>query len=480
VDGFGWIDEKEHQRTDHAKGCSLMLQIDTLPASWYWLLCQFRSCFTAPTFVTFVALVSGVVARPQRRTVTGMLIAAGLSQVWHHSRAHGFFSRAVWSVDQVSMVLCTLIVRLLLPPGMPLLIAVDDSLFTRSGRKVAKAGWHHDATTKTKNGKDARVRWGHCWVVAGIVVDLPLLTRPVCLPVAFALWTHTPGSQAPEQSKQVLACRLVTMITAACPGRLIDVVADCWYAGADGAPSAARGASRHRGLPAKVTLTSRMRANTALQHIATPIPGSPGRPKRIGERIGTPKDLSEHPDTVWQAATVRRYGRTDHVTLAETVCLWYGVYRSRAIRVILLRDHGATTGYGIALLTTDLCTPATLIVERYAARWSIEVAFADAKQTTGAGEARNRTAQAVDRTVPIALITQSLVMLWHTRHGTGDLTNRRAQAPWYPGKTQPAYHDMIAELRGAMIAAKYRGTNPHQPTPEQIHAIHLAWEQAAA
>jgi hypothetical protein len=68
------------------------------------LLSSFRSPFTAPTFATFVALTSGLVARPQRRTVTGMPIGSGLSQVWHHCTAHRFFGPAVWSVDRVSMV----------------------------------------------------------------------------------------------------------------------------------------------------------------------------------------------------------------------------------------------------------------------------------------------------------------------------------------------------------------------------------------
>ena len=457
-----------------------MLPMPTLPVSWFRLLCHFRWCFTAPSFETFVVLVSGMVARPQRRTVTGMLIAAGASRLWHHSRAHRFFSRAVWSLDQVSMTLLALIVQTLLPPGVALLIAVDDTLFTRSGRKVAAAGWHHDAATKTKGDTDARLRWGHCWVVAGIVVDLPLLDRPVCLPVAFALWTHTPGSHAAEQSKQALAGRLITMIADACPGRHIDVAADCWYAGADGASGAAVGAAKHRGLPEGVTLTSRLRANTALNRIATPTPGRGGRPKRIGERIGTPKHLAEHPDTTWRQTTVTRYGRTDTVTLADTVCLWYGVYRSRAIRVILLRDRGTTHGYGIALFTTDLHSSPEQIITRYAARWSIEVAFADAKQITGVGEARNRTPTAVTRTVPIGLITQSLIMLWHTLHGTDTTTARRAEAPWYRSKTQPAYLDMIVQLRRVMIAARILGHSPEQPTPQQTHDVCLAWEQATA
>ncbi|WP_432992689.1 hypothetical protein [Dactylosporangium sp. CA-233914] len=34
-------------------------------------------------------------------------------------------------------------------------------------------------------------------------------------------------------------------------------------------------------------------------------------------------------------------------------------------------------------------------MERYAARWAIEVAFHDAKNTTGVGEAGNRTRNAI-------------------------------------------------------------------------------------
>lgn len=456
-----------------------MLRTDTLPASWFRLLCRFRRCFTAPTFATFVTLVSGMVARPQWRTVTGMLIGAGMSRTWHHSRAHRFFSRAAWSLDDVSVVLIRLVVDLLVPPHAPLLIAVDDTVFTRSGRKVAAAGWHHDASVKTKKDKDSRLRWGHCWVVAGIIVELPLLDRPVCLPVAFALWVNTPGSTAAEQSKQAVASRLITMIADAVPGRRIDTVADCWYAGADGASGAALGAGKHRGLPTGVTLTSRLRSNAALNEIAVPEPGRGGRPKRIGERIGTPKALAEHDDTRWRQTTVTRYGRVDTVTIADTVCLWYGAYRSRTIRVILLRDRGRTSGYGIALLTTDLTGTAETIIERYAARWSIEVCFAEAKQITGVGEARNRTRTAVERTVPFGLIVQTLIMIWYTLHGTDTVTARRAEAPWYPGKTQPCYLDMITQLRRVMITVKNLGTRPHQPTPQQIHDVLLAWEQAA-
>jgi DDE superfamily endonuclease len=298
-------------------------------------------------------------------------------------------------------------------------------------------------------------------VVAGIVVSLPFVDRPVCLPVLARLWRPrgTP--------KTVLACQMVAAIAGRLPDRMVHVVADAHYAGADGAPL--RDGLRERGVPAGITLTSRLRVNAVLHAIATPIPGRGGRPRRIGKRLGTPTDLARIGG--WQQHTVSRYGRTDTVWLAETVCLWYGSYRSRAVRVVLVREPGSTAkaGYHLALITTDLHTPTGDIVARYAARWSIEVAFQDAKQITGVGEARNRTPTAVERTVPFGLITQSIVVLWYTHHGhTPQITeDRRSQAPWYRTKTQPAYLDMIVKLRRTLIAARFLPTSLREPTPQE-------------
>ena len=107
----------------------------TAPCSLGGLLAVFRPCFTAPTFQTFVGLVVGLIAQTRRRTVCGMLTGAGLDQVWHHSRAHRFFTNARWSGDALGLVLADLIVARLLPADSALTVAVDDALFKRSGKK---------------------------------------------------------------------------------------------------------------------------------------------------------------------------------------------------------------------------------------------------------------------------------------------------------------------------------------------------------
>ena len=65
-----------------------------------------------------------------------MLTGAGLEHVWHYSRAHRLFSNARWSVDALGLALADLIVARLLPADSALTIAVDDTLFKRSGKKV--------------------------------------------------------------------------------------------------------------------------------------------------------------------------------------------------------------------------------------------------------------------------------------------------------------------------------------------------------
>ncbi len=129
--------------------------------------------------------------------------------------------------------------------------------------------------------------------------------------------------------------------------------------------------------------------------------------------------------------TVTRYGKTETVQATAVTCLWYSVFGTRPVQVILVRDRSAT-GYGLALVTTDLGAGLAPVIERYAARWSIEVAIEDAKQESGAGQARNRTAGAVRRTVPFQLACQAIAVTWYATAGH-DPADVETAAPALPG-----------------------------------------------
>jgi len=88
-----------------------------------------------------------------------------------------------------------LIVERLCAPGAAVLVAVDDTLLHRLGRKVHGTHWHHDATANSETHTSA---WGNNFVVIGIVVRLPCLERAVCLPVLFRLWRPgAPSTRVP-------------------------------------------------------------------------------------------------------------------------------------------------------------------------------------------------------------------------------------------------------------------------------------------
>jgi SRSO17 transposase len=435
-----------------------MLPVPTLPMSLLAVLENLRWVFTAPSFATFTALATGLITNTGKGTVTGMFTGAGLVGTWSHDRAHTFFSRAAWSGDTLGMYLSRLIVRTLLPDGAALTVAVDDTLFKRRGKKVFGAAWQHDGAARSEKP----VGYGVCFVVVGIIVELPFLTRPVCLPVVARLWR--PKGEA---TKVEIAAAMVKQLAAWNRDRRIHVVADAAYHGP---------ALRH--LPGRITLTTRLPASAVLYNLAPAPTGRRGRPALKGGRLGTPADLAKAAQ--FTAAQVRRYGRTDTMHLAEFTCLWYGSFHTQTVRVILLRDDATDTGYDLALVTTDLATPAATLITRYAWRWSIEVTFAETREHLGAGQARNRTRLAVERTTPFALYCYTIVVIWYTLHGhhPADAADRRKRQPWYTTKTEPAFADMAAKLRRVIIAARFSPITAAQPTDAEIRAVQHAWAQA--
>ena len=439
-----------------------MLPGVTLPASLAALLGALRPCFTAPGFVTFCGLAAGLAGQVRRRTVVGMLLGGALQHVWPHDRAHYFSARARWELDQLGLAVAQLVVLMLAEPGAGLRVAVDDSVFRRAGRKVHGAGWQHDGSSPAKD----KLSYGNCFVAVAILVRLPFCSREVGLPVLARL--HLPGKGA-GPGKVETAAVLVRQLALAFPGRIIHAVADAAYHG----PAL-------RTLPGNVTWTCRIPRNAVLYDLAPPRTGRRGRPRTKGERLGTADDIAAAAG--WATVTVTAYGRREIRHVAAVTCLWYGSWRTREVRLILARNEHTASGYDLALVTTDPdASPATLVT-RYAARWGIEQAFADARNVLGAGEARNRVRRAVERTVPFAMLVHTLIICWYTRYGhqPADIDDRRAAQPWYRTKREPAFEDMLIKLRRTMIAARISPVRTTQPTPAQIRAVLAAWDAAAA
>jgi len=389
-----------------------------VPASLMALLSVFSPLFTAPSFRSFCALSCGFLAQPGKRTVCGMLSGAGLSRLWPHDRAHYLFARARWDADDLCLSAARLVVGLLVPAGEPVSVAVDDTLFKRRGKKVWAASWFHDGSA----AGPAKTGYGNNWVVLAVIVSLPMVSRPVAIPVMAKLVIKGTNSR----SRLWLARRMAERLAAALPGRQVRVVADSAYAGGE-----------LKDLPAAVSWTTRLRKDAALHGLPPERTGRPGRPRVKGDRLPSLAKLAATAE--FSQVTVTRYGKTETIGAAVVTCLWYSVFGTRPVTVVIVRDRPGS-GFGIALVTTDRTATAEQVIEQYASRWSIEIAIEDSKQIFGAGQARNRTAAAVERTVPFELACQAVAVTWYATagHDPADVRERRSLSPWYTGKAEPA------------------------------------------
>ena len=405
-----------------------------------------------------MVLATGLIMRTSRRTVVGMLAGAGVGAVVSFHSACRFFSHHVWDTDQLGLAVARLIVQRLLGADEPITVVVDDTLFRRWGPKVHHAFWTHDGAAQNP----AKLGRGNRWVIVGIVVRLPFCRHPVCLPVLFRLWAGK-GTASPV----ALAAAMLTVLAEAFPDKTIHMVGDGAY---HGRPL----------LVAGTTITTRLPSNAALYAPAPSRTGRRGRPRKKGHRLPALTELAA--TATWQTVSVQRNGDTHTVALAVIDALWYGAFGDAEAQVVLVRKLDATTGYDVALFCTDREAEATTIVERYAQRWSIEPSNSTAKNVFGVGQARNRVAKAVERTVPFEFLIQTLVIVWYAVSGyhPEDLAARQAAEPWYTEKAEPAFEDMLAKLRRVRIAAQFFAITPDQPDPNIIRDYQLACIAAAA
>lgn len=237
-----------------------------------------------------------------------------------------------------------LVVSLLVPAGDPVEVAVHDTLFKRRGKKVWAASWFHDGSA----AGPSKTGYGNNWVVLAVIVRLPVMSRPVAVPVMAKLVIKGSNSK----SRLWLARRMAERLAAAMPGRQVRVTADSAYAGGE-----------LKALPAGVTWTTRLRRDAALHALPPARTGKPGRPRVKGDRLPSLAKIAA--TAGFSQVMVTRYGKAAVIQVAVITCLWHSVFGSRPVTVVLVRDRPGS-GFGIALVTTDAAATAAQVIERYA------------------------------------------------------------------------------------------------------------------
>lgn len=432
----------------------------SLVTSFALLLQELAIVMTTPTFTNLMTITTGWVFAP-KRTVTSILVAAGVSGTRHHSAFHRFFANARWSLDAVGLS-----VFRMLEPWLDdtVLLAADDTLARKRGLKIFGVGMHHDPLLSSR-GK-AITNWGHNWVILGVLIRFPLCPERVfCLPILFRLYLNKERAAKHRRVYRTRPELVVQMLRVLCShrkNRRFHMVADSAYGGQ----------SVLCNLPSNCDLTSRLLMNARL-YDAPPQrkPGTNGRPRKRGQQMPTPLQMLQ--GRVRRVA-LKIYGRQDQVRLSDTMARVYAA-PEMPLRVVAVEP---LTGGRKKQAFYSTCFEATAleVLTWYAMRWSIEVAFHDSKQHLGFEEPQGWSRLAAQRTAPMAMLLYSLIVLWFTTEGHRHYVP--LDRPWYHQDHAPSFADMLATLRRQSIREKVlswglsgRGSRKVTQTLENLAAL---------
>lgn len=417
-------------------------------SSFVSFLAMFSPLMTPTSSENFRLLACGWALSSRRRTVTELIQRAGAVGVKHFSTFHRFFSRSRWSIDEFGRIVLGLALRLI-PQSEVVRLVVDDTLCKKGGQHIFGTGMHRDALASTR--KLVRLSWGHNWVVVGVILQFPFAPQICwCLPFAFRLYVtkNRPKSQRwvgperPYRTRPELAVEILEMIAQWHPGRRFALVGDSAYGGG----------SVVKNLPENFDLTSRTVMDAQL--FAPPPPrrrGGMGRPRRKGKRLPSPNQVASSRKR-WKRLSIVLYGARRNLLAKETYGLSpRGGYRR--IKVVVVRDPRGVNK-DEAFYSTNTNASATAILESYAQRWSVEVAFENAKSHFGFEDPQNRTPRAVERTAPLGALLYSLVILWFNAHGHKKC--RFPKRPWYERKSTASFQDMVDTLRAESLREYFR------------------------
>jgi hypothetical protein len=332
-----------------------------LVSSFVFLVQPLAAVMTTPTFSNLLKVFCGW-AFARRRTLTGILVATGLAGKRHHSAFHRLFSAARWSGDALGLAAFRL-----LEPWLPedvVLVALDDTLARKRGKKIFGVGMHHDPLASSRGCRITS--WGLNFVVLGVVVRFPLWPERVfCLPILFRLYLNEQAARKARRVRRTrpeLAVELLNVLCNHRKNRRFHALADSTYGGQ----------SVLAYLPENCDLTSRLGRDARLYtEAATVKSGRKGRPRKRGERLPSPEQMLAGRS---RRLELQIYGRHDKVRIADcTACLH--MVPQRLVHVVAVEP--LTGGRKLeAFYSTDCQITAAELLLRYAARWSIEVAQA--------------------------------------------------------------------------------------------------------
>lgn len=413
----------------------------------------FSSEFSRPTWKNIQTLLIGAILCRGVRRVSNVLRVMGLSSVRNYSKYHRVLSRAKWDGLILSKILFGLLVELL-PDSWPILIAVDETLERRKGKKIKAKGAYRDAVRSSQS--KVVTSFGLKWECMTLIVPLPWCKRPWALPFLTILVPSKKSNEAAGRRHKTSldwTRQMVILVTRWLRRQWI-LVGDGAYACMDLALLC---------IKLNVILISRLRLDAQLFEFPVFEKKKLGRKPIKGKRIQL-KELLNDPTQVWQTDMVNWYGgETRQIEYITFTCLWYHAGCAPVtLRIVLVKTPDGKNAAETFFSTNTELTPSK-IIRYFVLRWNIEVTFEETRAHLGVETQRQWSDKAIARTTPLWMGLFSFVTLVaFNMHQTKALISMET-ASWYDKKGELTFSDIIAIVRQSIWSNKYFSKSENQP-----------------
>ena len=431
------------------------------------------SCAFKPrTFDRIRALLLSTLVCFGRHTITSMLSTAGC-QFRDWTADYRLFSKGRFRAEPLFEVARQAVVEQL-AKGAPLVVAMDDTLLRKSGKRTAGVSYRRDPL-----GPRFQKNFVLAQRVLQVSAALPSKgsTGPArMIPIDFR---HAPTPKKPSkhasddelkayrsrQKAQAISQLGVSRLTAlrermdsdpSSKGRELWAVVDGSYINR----------TVLRQLPDRTVLIGRIRADAKLSYLPSSKGQGPGRRRIYGETAPTPQQLQYDESVPWQTAPVHAAGKVHELRYKRLDSLrWRAAGELHLLSVIVIaplgyRGLGSRLKYRkpAFLICTNTDLPTERILQAYAWRWEIEVNFRDEKTLLGVGQAQVRNDRSVEAVPAMIVAAYSLLHVAASKYyanseGAADLPapKWRRDKPRERFSTMELVNLLRADLWAAML-----------------------------
>jgi hypothetical protein len=400
--------------------------------------------------------------------VTGLLSTCGLQfQDW--TAAYRLFARNRINMSRIFDVVRNEALAQL-PADVPLSIAMDDSLLRKTGTHIHGVAWRRDPL-----GPPFQTNFIRAQRVLQLSLALPCnegASSAKLIPIDFA---HVPTAPKPrhdapqEAWTEYKSQQKLANISLQAVSRLKQLSEKL-----ENDPSLSKRSvyllvdgrftnrAVFKGLPQGMLFIGRIRSDAKLYAIPSlDVPAGRGRRRSYGEGLPTPEQLRQDKSVPWNTVRVFATGREHDFRIKSlSRVLWRAAGAKRLLRLIVIaplsyrprKNSKILYRKPAYLITTDVTSDLSRILQNYVWRWGIEVNFREEKTLLGVGQAQVRSPDSTGNVPAMIVASYAMLLLAALRNCSALIPEstlpsakwcRRQSAPF---TTQSLINQLRAEL----------------------------------